>query len=134
MNAVGAPQVPWFTTGCGGWLYALNSLFVQVDEGGTRLLPAVPSAIPNAAFSNLRAEQGVLVSGAFEEGRLVRLTARAPYPLVWRFRIPRSYVGHAASERNPTNGQNGFWVAFETALGLEETDLLQIIQIACARL
>lgn len=85
-------MVPWFTTGCGGWLYGLNALFVQVDEGGTKLLPAVPGDLPNALFRNLRAEGGVLVSATFREGRLESLTARAPRPLSWRFRILTRYA------------------------------------------
>src|SRR5437764_8295120 len=88
VNKDGVVHVPWFTTGCGAWLYALHCLFVQVDEEGTRLLPAIPAALPNARFRDLCAERRVLISGAFKEGRLLNLTARAPKPMPWRFRIP----------------------------------------------
>jgi hypothetical protein len=85
-------HVPWFTTGCGGWLYGLNALFVQVDEEGTILLPAVPEAIPNARFRDLRAYGGVLVSGAFADGRLIKLTARSPVDQEWTYRMgPQSF-------------------------------------------
>lgn len=97
-------QVPWFTTGCGAWLYALHALFVQVDEAGTRLLPAVPTECPNAHFTDLRGDSGVLVSAAFSEGRLVSLTARRdPQSYCmggWAYRLPARYV---AAER--LNGQ-----------------------------
>lgn len=115
-------QVPWFTTGCGGWLYALNALFVQVDEAGTRLLPAVPDVLPNTRFRDLRAEGGVLVSGSFEAGRLVSLTARAPRPMPWRFRIPSRYADLLG--RKVETDSDG-WVRVEISeLPTGETDLL----------
>lgn len=91
VDSDGEIQAPWFTTGCGGWLYALNTLFVQVDEAGTILLSAVPSALPYARFRDLRAHGGVLVSGEFADGELVRLTARSPVAQAWTYRIPRRY-------------------------------------------
>jgi hypothetical protein len=86
-------HVPWFTTGCGGWLYALNALFVQVDEEGTILLPSVPDALPNVRFRDLRAHGGVVVSGEFASAALAKLTARAPRDQKWNYRIPGKYVG-----------------------------------------
>ncbi len=117
-------HVPWFTTGCGGWLYALNCLFVQVDEEGAKLLPAVPSALPNAKFRDLRADYGVLVSGEFRDGRLISLSARAPQPLLWRFRIPAKYI-----QQNKPAGRivkmDTPWLEIEMdVLGRENTSLL----------
>src|SRR5262249_34904664 len=70
----GVIHVPWFTTGCGAWLYALNCLFVQVDEEGTILLPAVPSELKDFHFRDLRAQYGVLVSGRYSGGALAELS------------------------------------------------------------
>jgi hypothetical protein len=84
--------VPWFTTGCGGWLYGLNAMFVQVDEEGTRLLAAVPAELADARFQDLRAERGVLVSAAFSHGRLETLTVRAPEEIGWRYQLPARYL------------------------------------------
>jgi hypothetical protein len=117
-------QVPWFTTGCGGWLYGLNVLFVQVDEEGTRLLPAVPKDLPNARFRNLRAEGGVLVSGEFKEGKLATLTARAPRPIPWRYRIPSVY-GKAQQFRGRLVIEENSWLSLEIEeLGVDETQLI----------
>ncbi len=91
----GVIHVPWFTTGCGGWLYALNCLFVQVDEEGTKLLPAVPATLSNARFCDLRADRAVLVSAEFKYGVLARLSARAPKPMPWSYRIPSKYAEQA---------------------------------------
>lgn len=74
----GAVKVPWFTTGVGGWLHALHSLFVQVDAEGTLLLPAVPSATPNLRFSGLRGTCGVVFAAEYHSGELLLLTAEAP--------------------------------------------------------
>lgn len=99
-NSIGVPVVPWFTTGCGGWLYALHALFVQVDEQGAILLPAVPEQTPNAHFRDLRADWGALISGEFRDGRPTALTARLDektYPdpgtrILWSCRIPSRYL------------------------------------------
>ena len=61
-------RVPWFTTGCGAWLYALHSMFVQVDEGGAILLPAIPKELECITFRDLRATRGTLVSGEVRRG------------------------------------------------------------------
>lgn len=84
--------VPWFTTGCGAWLYALNAMFVQVDEQGTILLPAVPDELTDTRFRNLRGVGGVLLSGSFEKGRLETLTVRAPRSMSWEYRLPERYL------------------------------------------
>jgi hypothetical protein len=99
-DSIGKVVVPWFTTGCGGWLYALNALFVQVDEQGAILLPAVPEQTPNARFRDLRADWGALVSGEFRDGKLIALTARLDEKthsiqsarIPWSCRIPSRYL------------------------------------------
>ncbi len=115
-------RVPWFTTGCGAWLYALNCLFVQVDEHGTRLLPAIPDTIPSARFRNLRAHGGVLISGEFNNGELVKLSARAPRGLSWEFRIPKRYAELIANDFG--SGESG-WIRAAIELQADvETSLL----------
>jgi hypothetical protein len=121
----GIVQVPWFTTGCGGWLFALNALFVQVDEEGTKLLPAVPKELKNASFRDLRAEGGVLVSGEFKKGKLVSLTVRAPRPMSWRFRIPK-VVMQRDEVSGDVVGANEEWVSIATGeIGVEAVSLLK---------
>jgi hypothetical protein len=84
----GGAFLPWFGTGAGAFVYALNAMFVQVcDEKGTVLLPAVPRALGNASFSGLMADRGVRLSGRLEEGRLRELSASCQRPTEWAFRI-----------------------------------------------
>jgi len=92
LDRLGAVQVPWFTTGVGGWLYAMATLVVQVDALGTILLPAVPAHLPRLTFRDLRASHGVLVSGEIAFGRIVRLGARCERTCVWRFRAPEHHL------------------------------------------
>ncbi len=80
-------QVPWFTTGCGGWLAALNSLFLQVSKDGTKLLPAVPPGLQNWRFRDLLAHDGVTISGEMLGGVLVSLTARSDKDIIWTCKI-----------------------------------------------
>jgi hypothetical protein len=87
-NADDQVVVPWFTTGCGAWLYALNAMFVQVDEDGTKLLPAVPAELLDFSVSGLRAGSGVLISAERKGGALKKLTARAPKRVEWRYWLP----------------------------------------------
>lgn len=85
--------LPWFTTGAGIYLYALNAMFVQVlDLGATLLLPAVPSALENCTFDGLLASDGVRVSGRVEKGSVCQLKLQSSKKLSWRFRIPRHYL------------------------------------------
>jgi hypothetical protein len=117
-------QVPWFTTGCGGWLYALNTLFVQVDEEGTKLLPAVPKELKNARFRDLRAEGGVLVSGEFKRGKLASLNARAARPMPWRFRLPEGYAQTSALSGQVVTSVGGWYTVVMDEIGTAETSLL----------
>ena len=123
-NRAGVIQVPWFTTGVGAWLYALNALFVQVDEEGTRLLPAVPDSLAAVRFRDLRAELGVLVSGELHAGRLVRLTARASQPLRWRYRIPACYAGQQPVLGEIVRREADWWWVERAPIGTGDTSLI----------
>ncbi|MDE2126540.1 MAG: hypothetical protein KGJ62_08120 [Armatimonadetes bacterium] len=118
----GHVRVPWFTTGAGLWLYALNALFVQVDEVGTRLLPAVPPGVPSLTFKHLRAAHGVLVSGRIEHGAVAELTASASRATDWRFSIPEAWAERIAADRE--TGRAGT-ASFRIALPTGETSLLR---------
>lgn len=106
------PFLPWFATGSGSFVYACNSMFVQVyDEKGAILLPAIPSKLKNAEFKNLMTTEGVTVSGEIQNGKLVKLTAASDIPLDWTFRIPKRIAdaisftsGIAASKRPDEHG------------------------------
>jgi hypothetical protein len=119
LDREGSVQVPWFTTGCGGWLYALNCLFVQADEEGTILLPAVPAALTDCSFADLRAEQGVLVSGEFRGGRVSILTARASQDMGWRYRVPRE-LAEDYCFAGTQSGDSNRWRSFEVRLRADE--------------
>ncbi len=77
---------PWFTTSSGAVVYAIHTMFVQVDDVGTIILPALP--LTNARFNGLLAAHSVRVSGEVAHGKLVSLSVDAPVTLDWRFRIP----------------------------------------------
>jgi len=120
----GVIHVPWFTTGCGGWIYALNCLFVQVDEEGTKLLPAVPAALSNARFRDIRADRGVLVSAEFKYGVLARLSARAPKPMPWCYRIPSKYAEQADLGGKPEDIGGG-WLC--VSLSFADTESVSLL-------
>jgi hypothetical protein len=85
--------LPWFGTGAGAFVYALNAMFVQVyDQKGAVLLPAVPRAFGDSRFAGLAADRGVRVSGRLGGGRLEELVAACEKPIEWSFRIPRAAV------------------------------------------
>jgi hypothetical protein len=121
----GTIQVPWFTTGCGAWLYALHALFVQVDREGTRLFPAVPAETCNVHLRGFLADQGVRVSARMEEGRVVALTARAPAPRLWSYRIPARLVGADAVRGAVRALDNGWLEVTDVSVGTEEASLLR---------
>jgi len=77
---------PWFTTSSGAVVYAIHTMFVQVDDIGTVILPALP--MKDARFNGLLASHGIRVSGEVAHGKLVSLSVDAPVTLDWNFRIP----------------------------------------------
>lgn len=87
--------LPWFTTGSGAWVYAVNAMFVQVrNEGSPILLPAIPSSLQNIRCTDLLATRGVTVSSTFRRGKLVDLTLKSPKAMPWKFRIPASLASN----------------------------------------
>jgi hypothetical protein len=120
----GVIHVPWFTTGCGAWLYALNCLFVQVDEEGTKLLPAIPSELRDFHFRDLRGDSGILVSGRFADGKLVELTARGPKQMDWRYRVPRRFAEEVELAGKKSDGPTGYARIEVELLGGDPTSLI----------
>ncbi len=88
----GVVQVPWFTTGCGGWLYALHSLVVRVSDDATHLLSGVPETLPNLTFEKLKGGRGATLSGRVLDGKLVSLSVESDITEPWTFRIPMRFV------------------------------------------
>lgn len=122
-NAAGIVQVPWFTTGCGGWLYALHALFVQVDEEGSRLFPAAGTALASARFRGLRADRGVTVAARLADGRLAGLQAEAPCAMSWAYRIPAGVVGPRPLRGAVKEDHDG-WLRVAARLQAGTNDLL----------
>lgn len=85
----GGAFLPWFTTGSGAFVYAINAMFVQVyDEQGAIFFPAIPSKIQNAEINNLFTTHGVSISAKITAGEIKSLTAYSEKCIRWRFRIP----------------------------------------------
>lgn len=84
--------IPWFTTSSGAIVFAMHSMFVQVDKGMTTLLNGVGSQLRNAKFERLLATRGVRVSGEICDGQLIRLVAHSPVALDWSFRLSAHHV------------------------------------------
>ncbi|MEP6754147.1 MAG: hypothetical protein ABJA67_01500 [Chthonomonadales bacterium] len=93
----GEIQVPWFTTGCGAWLYAMNAMILQVDEEGTRLLSAIPDKHELIEFDNLLGHKCVRITGVVRSGKIESLTARSDRDLRWTYRIPGKYLGESSA-------------------------------------
>lgn len=86
-------QVPWFTTGIGAWLAALNMLFVRLDDEGAIILGASDAVPGLASFADLPAGSSVRVSGRLDSGRPLHIVATADTDIEWSFRVPRE-LGH----------------------------------------
>ena len=89
------------------------------------LLPAVPKSLPNTFFKQLRADQGVLVSGAFRDGRLETLTAKAPNPMRWRYRIPAGIVEENRITGKIVKYENDLLFVYMNEIGTKNTELIQ---------
>lgn len=77
--------LPWFTTSAGAFVYAMNSIFVQVLDEGTILFKGLPSHMKHAHFSGLLASDGVRVSATLQDGQLQSMVLEADTPQSWKF-------------------------------------------------
>lgn len=84
------PFLPWFTTGAGAYVYALNAMFVQVyDHEPAILFPALPTDLKNVRFKDLLASSGVTLSGQIRDGQIRSFIATSKIARDWSFRIPQ---------------------------------------------
>jgi hypothetical protein len=84
---------PWFTTAAGAFLYAVNALFVQIDEEGTILFPSALRKIEKFSFSKLQGSGGVKISAFVENGVLRKLVLSSEKDFDrWQLRIHKFYA------------------------------------------
>ncbi len=124
MDAKGKRQVPWFTPAAGLWVVALNNMFVRVDDNGTWLLGAVPDRLKRrSAVMDLLASQGVRVSLSLDEGKLGDLSAWAPAPLEWTYRIASEFVKGRTMAGSVIEDKDG-WTTVKVPIGTDATRLV----------
>jgi len=118
MREEGGAYLPWLTTGAGAFVHAVDAMFVQVvDETGTIILPALPSAVQGARFERLLASDSVAVSGEVRDGTLVSLTTQTDRAMAWSFRIPQRLASTAQ---------------FASDVTVSEPDALGLVTVECA--
>jgi hypothetical protein len=105
-DAGGEAHNPWSTVSAGHWLLALSSLFVQVGDVRSMLLPALPPQCGWAEFRGLSAGAGVRISGRVENGQVSELSAYADTTRLWHFCIPQAAVPHSRTAGEVTDLQN----------------------------
>lgn len=110
------PLIPWFTTSSGAILFAMHSLFVQVDENGTTLLNGVGERLQNVRFQGLLATEGVRVSGEIRDGQLVCLVAHAPAMMDWGFHLPLA-IANACGVLGESSRTNYIYIPVTLQLG-----------------
>lgn len=125
IRAEKGPYLPWFSTGSGAYVHAINSMFVQVDEAGTILFPAVPNQVSSASFKWLLATNMVEVAGVIDQGKIVELNLCSRKAMSWSFRIPKSVAISTSfnSDVKITDSDSSRFVVVECAL-LEGTTRL----------
>jgi len=121
------PFLPWFVSGAGAYVYAMNAMFVQViDERGAILLPAVPEKLSQAAFAHLLATKGVTVSGKIAKGRVQSLTLHAPQACQWSCRMPRSVAsGLQFSKKVKSVRENNKWTKLVCRLKAGDNPIIE---------
>jgi len=82
---------PWFTTGAGAYVYALNEMLVQPDPDEIKLLPALPSEWDDVSFK-LKCQGNVLVEAKIANGTLQELSLESPVEAHRRILIPKLAV------------------------------------------
>lgn len=83
----GHVALPFFTTSAGAYVFALNSLFVQVTDGQVTRIAGCPEGAPEAEFRGLAGAAQTRVSGRFRSGRIVTLEVTAPSVRLARFEL-----------------------------------------------
>jgi len=84
--------LPWLTTGAGAFIYALNSMVVQViNDEPPLLLPAVPMQFHDFSFSNLLVSNDISISGSLSNGELTKLIIHSRMGKEFQFYLPEKY-------------------------------------------
>jgi len=81
-------RLPWFTTSAGAFVYALNSIFVQVLDGETTLFKGLPSHMKHAHCGGLLASDGVRLSATIQNGQLKDMILGTDMAKSWTFCLP----------------------------------------------
>jgi hypothetical protein len=103
------PFIPWFTTSSGAIVFAMHSIFVQVDSDGTSLLNGLGTQFKTARFERLLASQEVRISGEIIDGELMRLVAHAEESKNWGFYLPERIVSACGLE-GKVSGNKGVYI------------------------
>ena len=109
------PFIPWFTTSAGAIVFAMHSIFVQVDARGSKLFAGLAHA-QTASFEGLLASEGVRVSAKLEKGKLMYLAFDAPEAKPWGFYLNKTFADSSAI-RGERSGHDEVFVFVELAAG-----------------
>jgi hypothetical protein len=87
------PFLPWFTTGAGAFIYAVNSMFVQLyNTDGPILLQGWGKDFPECSFRRLPVGNNTYLSGDIKDGEIVSLLVQSVEDKEWHCLIPERLV------------------------------------------
>ena len=114
----GGVALAWFTTSAGAYVFALNSLFIQVTDEGVTRLSKLPAQLQEAAFSGLSGTNGLTFSAEFRCGKACALSIHSPTSQQATVCLAQAtYSEVLATRPNLTLHQtNGDWVKLEVML------------------
>ncbi len=132
----GVPQVPWFTTGVGAWLYGLHAAIGWLSDEVTHLWSGFPSGsasgrppieVPDPgaiSFRGIRGGRGVSLSGEAGAGACPTIEAHARDDVGrWRFSLPRR-VAERARVFAATVSENRDRIVYEAELAADQAAVL----------
>ena len=85
----------YYTTCCGAFAWAVNSMLAHSRGDTLSILPAAPVDWADVAFTNLRVAPGLLVSAEARHGALAHLavTNDSPAPISSKLDVPPRWLG-----------------------------------------
>lgn len=87
------PFLPWFTTGAGAFVYAVNSMFVQLyNTDGPVLLQGWGKDFPECSFTMLPVGDNTYLTGKIKEGKIISLLVQSVEEKEWHCLIPERIV------------------------------------------
>jgi hypothetical protein len=122
------PYLPWLTSGAGAFVYAMNAMFVQVNEKEPAILfPALPTGLKEVEFKNLLTTFGVTASGKVQKGKITQLSVNSQRILNWEFRLPNNIAKtvHISSGLDISKPDENGLVKVSCVLREGETNLIQ---------